>query len=88
MFALKTVGPARRMAWIGLALALAAVSVVLCAPVASDAQTKCGLEFYYYSDPDLTNLVGMRGYWPTSCGCGSYGWGVTTGYREIDNSFC
>ncbi len=78
----------RRAALLGAALTVLAVAVVLGVPVGSEASTRCGLEFYYYSDPGLTNLIGMRGWLPTECGCGSYGWGSVSAYREIYDSWC
>lgn len=77
-----------RSACVGLALAGLALALVLLLPAPSGALGKCGLEFYYYSDPGLTNQIGMRGYLPPECGCGSYGWGSVSPYREIYDSVC
>jgi len=52
------------------------------------AQTRCGTEFYYYSDSSYSCMVGLRGWLPENCGCASYGWGSVTPYREIYDSVC
>jgi hypothetical protein len=78
----------RRSAFLGLVLTALAVAAVIGLPAGSEANTRCGLEFYYYSDPGLTNLIGVRGWLPTECGCGSYGWGSLSAYREIYDSWC
>lgn len=77
-----------RAGFVGLGLAVTAVALVMLSPLPSSALGKCGLEFHYYSDPGLTNPIGMRGYLPESCGCGSYGWGSTSAYRETYDSTC
>jgi hypothetical protein len=77
----------RGSAGLGLGLAILAVALVVGLPADSEA-TRCGLEFYYYSDPGLTNLVGMRGWAPTECGCYTYSWGSLSLYREILDASC
>lgn len=57
-------------------------------PQASAQQTRCGTEFYYYSDSSYSCMVGLRGWLPWDCGCASYGWGSITPYREIYDSVC
>ena len=88
MSKLRSLVVRRRAASVGLVLSVFALALVLLLPAPSSALGKCGLEFYYYSDPGLTNLIGLRGYWPSECGCGSYGWGSVSPYREIYDSFC
>jgi hypothetical protein len=88
MSKLKSVLARHRAAGLGLVMAVCALALVLLLPAPSSALGKCGLEFYYYSDPGLTNLIGVRGYLPPECGCGSYGWGSVSPYREIYDSYC
>jgi hypothetical protein len=74
---------------ISTVLALAALATVLTVAVPTPvAAEKCGLEFHYYSDASHTTEVGMRGYEPSACGCGLYGWGSISLHREIVDGFC
>lgn len=77
----------------GMSLLLLASLVLSVAAVVSvtepiEAQTRCGTEIYYYSDPGMTDLVGLDIWTPTSCGCNFYSWGTISIYREILDSFC
>jgi hypothetical protein len=54
----------------------------------AEASTRCGTEFYYYSDATYTEVVGVWGWLPTSCGCQSYSWGTITPYRTVQDSYC
>ena len=71
-----------------LVIAALATTFAAYTPAPSQAQTRCGTEFDYYSDETFTDLVGVRGWLPDSCGCQSYSWGSTTVFRIVTDSFC
>jgi hypothetical protein len=50
--------------------------------------SRCGFEFWYYSDATYTELVGIRGWWPWACGCGTYGGGQVTEHRLVFDNYC
>ena len=77
----------------GMSLLLLASLVLSVAAVVSlsepaEAQTRCGTEFYYYSDPGMTDLVGVFLWTPWSCGCTFHSWGTFGPYREVRDGFC
>jgi len=77
----------------GMSLLLLASLVLSVAAVVSvtepvEAQTRCGTEIYYYSDPGMTNLIGVYVWTPWSCGCNFYSWGSVSPYREVLDGFC
>lgn len=73
-----------------LALTLLVSAAVILPGTDGEAQsfTRCGTEIHYYSDPELTVLVGVYGWLPTHCGCQSYSWGTISPYRTYEDSFC
>lgn len=87
MTMLKKTGLSVRLISTGLVLAALATILTLAIPTPVAAE-KCGLEFHYFSDASHTTQVGMRGYEPSSCGCGLYGWGSLSLHREIYDAFC
>lgn len=54
----------------------------------AEAATRCGTEFYYYSDASYTEVVGVWLWLPEACGCQSYSWGTFTPYRTVQDSTC
>ena len=85
----KSVVPQGRRAVAALVVVfLLTAAVAALTPVPVEASTRCGLEFWYYSDDTYTDLVGIRGWWPWDCGCGSYGAGEITEYRLIFDNYC
>jgi hypothetical protein len=71
------------------ALLVCALIGAFAANTPSEAATgRCGLEFHYFNNAAHTTLVGLRGWRPTSCGCGTYSWGTISAYSEIFDSFC
>ena len=80
-----------RTVWLALALpAILTPVIVLSTPRTAQSQycdprSRCGNEFYYYSDPGLTNLVGVR-VW--DCDCNYSAWGTISAYREILPAAC
>ena len=77
----------------GMSLLLLASLVLTVAAVVSvtepaEAQFRCGTEHYYYSDPGMTNLIGVQVWTPWSCGCNLFQWGDISPYREILDGFC
>ena len=58
------------------------------APSPSEAGTRCGTEFQYYSDATYTELVGVRGWLPEECGCQFYTWGSLSVYKLTEDSWC
>jgi hypothetical protein len=84
-----SVVPRGRKAVAALVLVFVVTAMVaVLTPTPAEAQTRCGLEFWYYSDATYTELVGIRGWWPWACGCGTYGAGEITPYREIFDNYC
>jgi hypothetical protein len=71
-----------------LAIAVLAAIFAAYTPAPSQAQTRCGTEFIYYSDDTFTEVVGVRGWLPDYCGCQFYSWGCITSYREVTDSYC
>jgi hypothetical protein len=63
-----------------LALSLALAATFLLLPSRSEAQFRCGNEFFYYSDATYTEIVGYQ-VW--DCNCYYSSWGELTDYREI-----
>ncbi|HEX4954206.1 MAG TPA: hypothetical protein VF017_12515 [Thermoanaerobaculia bacterium] len=78
----------RRSLVLAAAFALFAVGAALLAPLPTEAQTRCGTEIIYFSDPSHTEEIGLRGWTYFECGCQSYGWGSVSSYREVYDSFC
>jgi hypothetical protein len=80
-----------RTLWLALALpAILTSAIVLSTPRRAhsqycDPRSRCGNDFYYYSDPGLTNLVGVRSW---DCDCNYSGWGTIDDYQEILPAFC
>ncbi len=79
-----------RTVWLALALpAILTTAIVLSTPRTAhsqcDPRSRCGNEFYYYSDAAHTNLVGMQ-VW--DCNCHYSSWGTTSFYREILPASC
>ena len=66
--------------------ALAATALLTTPPPA--AAERCGLQFNYYSDPGLTQWVGTRVWFPSSCGCGFSSSGSLGDYHTIEESVC
>ncbi len=77
----------RRAAAVGAVLTALALAIVLLVPASSEA-AKCGLELYYFSDAAHTDLIGLRAYTPTECGCTLSAWGSISTHREIYESYC
>jgi len=71
-----------------LLLVLLALSTPLTYVEEVDAATRCGTEITYYADASLTEVVGVYGWLPMTCGCQSYSWGTFSPYRTVDDSFC
>jgi hypothetical protein len=81
----------RRIAFllVGLALVLGLAAALLPGIAGTaEASTRCGTEFYYYSDASLTEVVGVRGWLPEECACQFYSWGVITPYKTVQDSYC
>jgi hypothetical protein len=65
-----------------LLLTLLVVSLALTVPrpvFACEPYLRCGSEFYYYSDPAYTILVGYKAW---DCQCRYSTWGTTQGYVQ------
>lgn len=78
----------RRPVVIGLGLVVVALALTLSLPTDSTA-IPCGYQITYYSSSSYTTVVGVYGHYPTSCGCGDFRWGSTSGYaRGMYISFC
>jgi hypothetical protein len=88
MSKLKQAGLSVRV--ISLVLALATLAVVLGFAVPQPvAALNCGIEIDYYSDASHTTQVGARAWHWAKCGCGAYGWGVTSPYSQSGpTDFC
>jgi hypothetical protein len=66
---------------VALALAAAlATALLLAPPGASQAATKTGHDFTYYSDASHTTVVGYRYYCPNYSG----GWGRFSSFYEVN----
>lgn len=81
----------RRVAFLLLGLALVlglAVALVPGTAGTAEASTRCGTEFYYYSDATYTDVVGVYLWLPEECGCGFYSWGEITPYKTVQDSTC
>lgn len=78
----------RRALWIVIVLpTVLATTILLSAPrnAQSCTQSRCGCEFYYYSDASHTNLVGLRIY---DCNCNLSSWGTISLHREVICNCC
>jgi hypothetical protein len=78
----------RRALWIMIVLpTVLTAAILLTAPqnAQSCGQSRCGYEFYYYSDASHTTLVGWR-FW--DCDCDYFSWGTTSFYREVIENEC
>lgn len=84
----KRLGVRHGMSLLLLASLVLTVAAVVSVTEPAEAQFRCGTEHYYYSDPGMTNLVGLQVWTPWSCGCNYYSWGTITPYREILDGFC
>lgn len=72
-----------------LALVLGLAAALLPGAVGTaEAFTRCGTEFYYYSDASYTEVVGVYLWLPEECGCGFYHWGTITPYKTVQDSTC
>ena len=71
-----------------LVLFAGAAAALLVTPGELEARTKCGTTFEYYSDATFTNLVGVRSWLPSSCGCDFSSWGSITIHRLTLDSSC
>ena len=80
-----------RTAWLTLALPIILTfTIVLSTPRSAQSQycapeSRCGKDFYYYSDPGLTHLVGVRSW---DCDCNFSSWGTIDDYEEILPAYC
>ena len=77
-----------RTLWIAIVLpAILGTTILLSTPqnAQSCGPSRCGYEFYYYSDVGRTNLVGWE-FW--DCSCNYHSWGTTFGYRVILENEC
>lgn len=71
---------------LALALSFPLAATFLAAPPSAQAVfSRCGNEFYYYSDSTYTNLVGYE-VW--DCNCTYSSWGSRTVYRVIEPLGC
>ncbi|HEV8578844.1 MAG TPA: DUF6289 family protein [Thermoanaerobaculia bacterium] len=65
---------------LAFALVLVLAVTFLTSPRPSEAQSRCGNEFFYYSDETYSEIVGYE-VW--DCNCYHSYWGERTEYREI-----
>lgn len=78
----------RKLLVLAAAFLLAAIVGGAFAPAPTEATTRCGTEFLYFSDASHTELVGVWGWLPMSCSCQSYQWGTFSAHRVVQDSWC
>lgn len=65
-----------------VAVAVLTIAGLGFAGTADGGQSRCGIEYRYYSDASHTTQVGATSWSPESCGCVYSHWGQTTIYRQ------